>query len=152
MLRGPHYRSFVVPGDHGTACLEWGAVPECLRGEVTGSVCTAYRKRASSRAPDASQQTFPGWQQSPASPSSSSPRAPRPAPPPQQAALLTSGPTPVLEGLQLPRHPRLPPHLLRTQDHLIHSRGHSKHKATLLPKVMSSLTGFWDPAARGSPT
>lgn len=27
---------FAIPGDNGMAYLEWGAVPGCLRGEVTG--------------------------------------------------------------------------------------------------------------------
>lgn len=71
---------FAVPGDDGMAYLEWGAVPECLKSEVTGLVCTAYRKHASSRKPDANQQTFPGWQQSTAPSSSSSSQAPWPGP------------------------------------------------------------------------
>lgn len=75
MPKSRHRHPFAVPGDNGTAYLEWGAVPECLRGEVTGLMCAAYRKHASSRTPDARRQTFPGWQQAPAS-SSSSPLGP----------------------------------------------------------------------------
>lgn len=89
MPKGPHCLPFVVPGDNGTAYLEWGAVPECLRGEVTGLACTAYRKYASSQTPDASRQTFPGWQQSPASSSSSSCQVSRHAPPCPQGGLLS---------------------------------------------------------------
>lgn len=81
-----------------------GGVPARLRGEVTGLACTAYRKHASSRTPDASRQTFPGWHQSPAS--SSSPRAPRPCP--GLAFLLASSPILGLECLCVPWGPPLP--------------------------------------------
>lgn len=31
-----HHRPFAVPGDNGMVYFEWGAVLECLGGEVTG--------------------------------------------------------------------------------------------------------------------
>lgn len=111
-----HGHPFAVTGDNGMAYLEWGAVPEYLRGEVTGLVCTAYRKHASSRTPDASRQTFPGWQQSPISfSSSSSPQAPGlalgwslslPHVPPEDRT--TSGSPEILTSLHPPKVPGLP--------------------------------------------
>lgn len=145
MLKVPHYHPFAVPGDHGTGYLEWGAVPKCLRGEVTGPVCTAYRKHASSGTPDASRQTFPGWQWSPTSSSSSSPRDPRPAPPPTAGFSPHIRSRPGIGMPAVPRHPRLPP--LPPKD-----PGPPGDKATLPSKAPSSPTGFWDPAGRGSPT
>lgn len=113
---------FAVPGDNGSASLEWGAVPECLRGEVTRLVCTAYRKRTSSSMPDASQQTFPGWQPSPASSSSSSSSPPRAHKSAAWASLPASGPNLGLHCLWVSWDLPLPPHLPRTQDYLVQSR------------------------------
>ena len=79
-------------GTMGQPLWTGGAVPECLRGEVTRLVCTAYRKHASSSTPDASQQTFPGWQQFPPSSSSSS-CPPRACVPVTWTSLLALGPT-----------------------------------------------------------
>ena len=68
-------------------------------------MCTAYRKLASSRTPDASRQTFPDWQQSAASSSSSS-QAPRPGP--RLASLLASSPTLRSECLWVTWDPYIP--------------------------------------------
>ena len=103
MPKGRHCRPFAAPGDNGTAYLEWGAVLECLRAEVTGLVCTAHRKRASSRKPDASRQTFPGWQR--ALPPPLPPPPPPLGPPglvPNLASPLASGPTLGVECLWVP--------------------------------------------------
>lgn len=57
-----------APGDNGRAYLDWGAVPECLWAEVTSCTTAGSSQLPSSRMPEASQQTFPGWQRHPAPP------------------------------------------------------------------------------------
>lgn len=57
-----------APGDNGPAYLDWGAVPECLWAEVTSCTTAGSSQIPSWRMPEASQQTFPGWQWYPAPP------------------------------------------------------------------------------------
>lgn len=98
-------------------------------------MCTAYRKHASSRTPDASRQTFPDWQQSPIS-SSSSPLAPRPGPQTGFSPSLKSHPE---IGMPVSHLRSLPPpsSLLRTQDH----HWVREDEAAVLYKATSFLRG-----------
>lgn len=59
-----------APGDNGPAYLDWegGAVPECLWAEVTSCTTAGSSQIPSWRMPEASQQTFPGWQWYPTPP------------------------------------------------------------------------------------
>lgn len=79
-----------APGDNGPAYLDWGAAPECLWAEVTTYTTAGSSQIPSWRMSEASQQTFPGWQQHPAPP----------LPPPPH-----SGPWPGTELACLRSHP-----------------------------------------------
>lgn len=81
-----------APGDNERAYLDWGAVPECLWAEVTSCTTAGSSQLPSSRTPETSQQTFPGWQRHPAPP----------LPPPPH-----SGPQPGTGLAWLRSHPRM---------------------------------------------